>query len=116
MRNQQLLKMRFKGSAFRVCKANRRTAEFRISNAEGRFRFAQSFFIKQIEFIPSIFDIHNSTFDIRSYKPLNPEPLILTPQGFTIKLVDSIWNTNIALEASRVFKDTDSAFSENRSS
>jgi hypothetical protein len=34
-------------------------------------------FIKQIEFNPSIFDIHHAKawFDIRGYKPLNLEPL-----------------------------------------
>jgi len=33
------------------------------------------FFIKQTEYIPSIFDIHDSIFDIRFFHPLNLEPL-----------------------------------------
>ncbi|CAB1081596.1 hypothetical protein D1AOALGA4SA_9244 [Olavius algarvensis Delta 1 endosymbiont] len=43
-------------------KANRRTAEYRISNVEGWNRFAQSFY--KIDRIHS-FDIRHSLFDIR---------------------------------------------------
>jgi hypothetical protein len=38
-----------------------RTAEYRISNVEGWFRFAQSL-LKWTEYIPSTFDIHDSIF------------------------------------------------------
>ena len=44
-------------------KANRRTAEYRISNVEGWFRFAQSF-LKWTEFIYSTFDVGRSMFDV----------------------------------------------------
>jgi hypothetical protein len=73
-------------------KANRRTAEYRISNVEGWIRFAQSFFYK-IDRI-HYFDIRYSLFDIRyslfqsfffdltgRSRPaaaLNPEPLNLS--------------------------------------
>jgi hypothetical protein len=45
-------------------KANRRTAEYRMSNVEGWVRFAQSFFYNNNDRIP-YFDIHYSLFDIR---------------------------------------------------
>jgi len=50
-----------------VKKANRRTAEYRMSNVEGRNRFALAF-LKLTEYIPSKFDIHYSIFDIRFFK------------------------------------------------
>jgi hypothetical protein len=37
-------------------------------NHEGWFRFAHSFFIKWKEYIPSIFDIHYSIFDILLFR------------------------------------------------
>jgi hypothetical protein len=50
---------------YETLKANRRTAEYRMSNVEGWFRFAQSFFYK-IDRI-HYFDIHYSLFDIRFF-------------------------------------------------
>ncbi len=44
-------------------KVNRRTAEYRISNVEGWYRFAQSF-LKWTEFIYSTFDVGRSMFDV----------------------------------------------------
>ncbi len=48
-------------------KVKKRTAEYRMPNVEGWNRFAHSFF-KQIEYIPSTFDIHYSKFEIRFFK------------------------------------------------
>jgi hypothetical protein len=48
-------------------KANRRTAEYRITNVEGWIRFAQSL-IKQTAYITSTFDVHYSIFDIRFFR------------------------------------------------
>jgi hypothetical protein len=48
---------------FKQRTAEPQNIEYRISNVEGRFRFAQSFFYK-IDRIRS-FDIHYSIFDIR---------------------------------------------------
>jgi hypothetical protein len=42
--------------------------EFRITNFEGWFRSAQSFFIKWTGFIPSTFDFRYSSFDILFYR------------------------------------------------
>jgi hypothetical protein len=55
----------------------------RISNIECRrvISHCSIILIEQVNFIPSILDIHDSKFDIRSYETLNPEPL-LAVQGF----------------------------------
>jgi hypothetical protein len=47
-------------------KANRRTAEYRISNVEGWNRYAHSF-LKWTEFIYSTFDVGRSMFDVHEF-------------------------------------------------